>query len=535
MGGKATLQKNGRVRVTKLISRAQLRRIRLERYFLYSRIIPPLLLLLILLVVARPFLLISRHGYLYDDKSYTDASQSRFTRAPTWRDVDKHGNNLTLPLTIEEAGNRAFLSVIGNDSSDGLGHRFLMVNFELNMAHHLRAGYVHRVARYASLTATDSLTVERLFGWIDYPYLRSDILSGCEIKTTVQPCDGGPYAATECRHLLSHHTSNTSIYFDRIVRVPDDLSECLAFTDVPRYQCIQHLQQFARSKVPPRTLLQMTNTLCGSEYRDSNFEHSGRWLRERYWRFHNHSTMLDPITTITGTSLTNSLRTRSPSKSLKISPTRILPFTPSRIQLVVHIRRGDFLFLKNRRLISDAAYAASIATVLRALRLSTVEQDVKQAGIDISIFSEGIPHPHRGRNVVIGQHDVNRMSVIYVTESGQHVQNATDHWLNLVASQQPPPPMQGVDVNVFIATDTVQAVHAMLCADVFIGSESGLSMHVVATLARGIVILPDQPKKKDLITGRTLRFHTSLTQGDTFNVTNFQKCIKAHFPGGSLT
>lgn len=53
-----------------------------------------------------------------------------------------------------------------------------------------------------------------------------------------------------------------------------------------------------------------------------------------------------------------------------------------------------------------------------------------------------------------------------------------------------------------VGTDTIDAIHGMACADVFIGSMSSLSRTLVGELARGVVIEPSTREMLDEISSK---------------------------------
>ena len=55
-------------------------------------------------------------------------------------------------IPTQEARNRAFMSYLPREVGDGLGHRLVMVNYELHLALMLDVAYVHRGSTYGSLT-----------------------------------------------------------------------------------------------------------------------------------------------------------------------------------------------------------------------------------------------------------------------------------------------------------------------------------------------------------------------------------------------
>lgn len=407
-------------------------------------------------------------------------SELRFTIPPYWRTVNKTLES-PLPFSFREHGNRVFVSGIGTDNSDGLGHRFIMINFEVNTALALGVGYLHRRNRYGSLTPDhDLLTVERLFGWENYPDLRHDFLDHeCHIENVTGFCSRGEsIVAPICKKLKPQST------FKHLVHIPSNYTECIFERDYDRLNCINKLRHFAENYNQTHTVFQMVPTLCPSAYRDGFFNLTSDWFRKKYWEYHRRNTTL-------GFDM-------SPSK------TRVLPFNLSRIQIAVHIRRGDFAYFTHRHQVPDSAYATIIAECKRTADFIFGHR----VGVDVAIFSEGVPK--RG-GIMIASHNVSRMDPIYVTETGEQIDDANKHFKQLIMNNLNDIDPSHIRVSAFVASDTMAAIHTMICADIFIGSSSGMSLHIVKHLARGIVFLPETKFSRSQPFALQLRFDDSST------------------------
>lgn len=67
--------------------------------------------------------------------------------------------------SLATSRNRAYVSSLQADMSDGIGYRVCFTTFELHAAALLNVTYIHRWSAYGSLTIEDDTAVERLFGW----------------------------------------------------------------------------------------------------------------------------------------------------------------------------------------------------------------------------------------------------------------------------------------------------------------------------------------------------------------------------------
>lgn len=436
-----------------------------------------LLLSILVVIITIPNIQIAR-TVLFSNPRRFARSELRFAIPPYWRTVNKTFES-PLPLTFREHDHRVFVSGIGSDNSDGLGHRFTMINFEVNTAVALGVGYLHRRNRYGSLTPDhDLMTVERLFGWASYPDLRHDFLDReCHIEHMSGFCSRGESInAPICKQLKKNST------FKHLVHIPSNYTDCIFERDYDRLKCIDQLRRFAQRFNQSHTVFQMVPTLCPSAYRDGFFNLTSDWFRKKYWDYHRTNTTLDP--------------------EMRVSKTRVLPFNQSRIQIAVHIRRGDFAYFTHRHQVPDFAYATIIAECKRTADFIFGYR----VGVDIAIFSEGVP---KKGGIMIANHNVSRMDPIYVTETGEQIDDANKHFKQLIMKSLDDIDPSHIRVSAFIASDTLAAIHTMNCADIFIGSSSGMSLHIVKHLARGIVFLPETKFSKSHPLDLQLRFDDS--------------------------
>lgn len=437
----------------------------------------------ILLLLAISFSIL---GYLRD-RLRPRFGISRFSEQPHWRESVEHGGSATkLPATRLELRNRAFVSCLPNSTTDGMGHRFAIINYELLLAIHMRVGYVHRVATYGSLSPPeDPQAVERLFGWDRNLETRDDIfMSSCaevEYRSPLRCSKANNKNYPICRALRPDG------HFKHLVLVPPQVSDCFRMDNKTGFECREGLRTFADKYNESDTLFQMTPSLCEAEYREGNFKLTGAWLREQYWKRHHNQTIL--------------------SRDYRGRKHRTLPFEKHRLQIAVHIRRGDFQFYTNRQMIPDSVYADVIAAIIR----SAGDALERRVPASVAIFSEGVPA--KGYRLKFN-HDINKMLPFYVTEKGEKIKRPSRHWKRLLRPRLPY--SAKVKMRTFIATDTITTIHAMSCADVFVGSQSGLSMQLVATLSRGLQVLPTKPQRSPTSTGMSIRY--SYTKNGTARI-----------------
>ena len=162
------------------------------------------------------------------------------------------------------------------------------------------------------------------------------------------------------------------------------------------------------------------------------------------------------------------------------------------LNIAVHVRRGDFFSERKRKMLKDSTYAKIIADVL-----DMVEEEsgpFSRVRPVVHIYSEG-------RKVYQGGflHDTSHMDRLYYDENG--IPHTEDHWRKLLdryakhlSGHRWP---SKVEVVMHISGDTLTDLHNMITADIFVGSESAMSVGLVRSLSRGVTVLPGFPDHDD--------------------------------------
>lgn len=341
--------------------------------------------------------------------------------------------------------NRALISHIPHQVGDGLGHRYLMLNYEVMLSAELEVGYVHRRSRYGSLTPDSNiLAVEKLFGFSGMNETRNTLIrENCETVAFFRDTCYGQNI--QCMSLRKNST------FKRLVQIPNNITDCyIDLSNKQHAECTNRTKQFARKHHMDNTLFQTTPSRCNADYRSNNWKKSLAFLRSRYW-----------------------------DNRLKAKGSSPISLKSSSVSIAVHIRRGDF-FEYNRTLIPDSVYASLICDVKASL-----DREVgASVATTVHIYSEGV-----AIGKVKDNHDIAKMYSIYKTENGTIA--GYGHWTGLLKSICPSR-ISLPKIRLHIASDTIMSLHDMISADVFIGSRSGFSAHIVGNLARGIVFLPNE-------------------------------------------
>lgn len=165
-------------------------------------------------------------------------------------------------------------------------------------------------------------------------------------------------------------------------------------------------------------------------------------------------------------------------------------FDPVYLNVAVHIRRGDFFSQTKRRMLSDQVYASTVADVLDII------------GSSGGLFSKTVPIVHiysEGKLLesAYSLHDVEGMDNVYYDENKKP--RSAKQWEDLVKKAEKSDERlenkfrKRVKVKLHISEDTLGNMHEMVAADIFIGSDSSMSLGPVYMLSRGVRLLATHP------------------------------------------
>lgn len=406
--------------------------------------------------------------------------------------------------TLEESRYRVLYSPLRGVASDGLGHNAGVMNAEIGTALRLGLAYTHRVSLYGSLTRDNPNAVENFFGWghdqIPREFIRESFCrtSGNFSRAKCQPCEG-----------LKTNSSFNEMKFRHLVEIPYNLTYGRMWcsrSGSPIHEssnCMKQTNDFINRYNHSHTIFQMPLDTCANNPVDSFFDPVTRaYLFNQYWDRHGsrsrYSTADDekkPNIRFTGKGIPL-LRA-----AVRRGPIR---YPEHALNIAIHARRGDFFTETRRSMVSTAAFGRTVRDFM------TVVQ--KQGGVFsrmpviVHLYSEGV----NVKGARYGGHDVSGMAKSYKDSDGSdrdagwvtkvirgvglsepEAQNSTN---STGASGNIAPRFSlfpgGLKVKLHIATNTIQSLHEMISADMFIGSASGMSMHVVATMSRGVHLLP---------------------------------------------
>lgn len=403
---------------------------------------------------------------------------SRYTRP--WPSL--HRRNIDFP-SLTQSRHRVLFSSLRRLGGDGLGHGFATKNAEVYTAYLLGLTYTHRQPVFNTITQSNENLMEEFFGW------------------GIDELGRDSFQADNCNNPLPNTTAKCATCSKpkgkyNVVYVPHAIS----FTNpTPSLEAQTRVKRFLAQHNNSYTIFHMDPSVCDSYPFYSTFDRTGEWFRYKFWKHHYapHGSIKTQAQQLYGRAEPETLETTSlPSGDVRDAP---IKFDDKELTIAVHVRRGDFFTDKKRVSLRSSVYAQIIRTV---------QDVVQEAGgpfarqpVAVYIYSEGRPkqnHINTNKPRYRG-HDVSSMTKDYVDENG--IVRTQQWWLQLIEGIRPqvrntsdsltylqisPTPR----VELRVSQSTVQTLHQMIRADIFIGSVSGLSTYLVKNLARGVGVYP---------------------------------------------
>lgn len=361
-------------------------------------------------------------------------------------------------LSLDESNHRVLYSSMSDVAGDGLGHALATFNTEVATALHLGLTYTHRRATFSSLTKDDRHAVENFFGFGWGEISRENIQrSVCDMDAYFY--DSAKKFARVCQvcdKMRPRPHVGSVVDVENIVQLPSVVSfHNTSGCHDDFVSCRNRVRDELLAQYPRNTLFTMTLEGCASMGPNSMFGETAGWFYDHYWR-------------------------RPALESRELS------FNAAELTIAIHARRGDFLSATNTK---------RTATPSESFRQSLVEiiGIVKNTGgpfatlpVAVHVYSEGVL-----KRSGVG-HDISKMEKIFLDSAGKAETAA--QWEEGIARQvgefADADADAGVRVEMHIAEDTIGCLHEMVSADIFIGSMSGMSTHIVHSLSRGVVVLP---------------------------------------------
>lgn len=420
--------------------------------------------------------------------------------------------------SLQESQGRLLYSGVREAVSDGLGHGMATTNADVSTALRLGVTYTHRVAKYGSLvgqsfsnellsrniTENDEKTtiaglsnetgrIEGFFGWGVGEVPREAVQdAACDFRDGIRSIsDCKLCTETDLRRVKKARRKDElpGLRIDRIVEVPMALS--YQFPHTATRAVNDSLEAFLKKHNKPYTAFHMPHELCAKSPAYSKFFPSSRsFFFHKYWDAHGRYPPHDPRV---GLRVISSMRLYRQSWATTLR----IPGVPQRGQLwrlqeneltiAIHARRGDF-FKVGRPMVPTASFARVVRKVVA--EIATHNKTFARMPIAVNIYSEGRPKKGFGEGV---GHNIRYLTTDYQDADGKILDvpavkrifrdNKLDDLGNVFRN--------GLRVALRISEDTVLCLHEMVAADIFVGSMSGMSLHLVSSLSRGAMqILP---------------------------------------------
>lgn len=439
-------------------------------------------------------------------------------------------------LSLKESRYRVLYSPVRDKSGAGLGHAMATLNADISTAFRLNLTYTHRIPMCGSLTSPlkepyqeDNLThefqhagaVEQLLGWgvgeIPREHIQAAVDPSLITETNWFSCRkiSNTQLSIHKRKTRRHgKTTSTCGHFrfalrvDRVVEIPAELS--YFYPHYPSSSDEDRVRKFIRWHSKPFSVFTMPSEYCDkipaygveTPQQRSFFFH-------KYWDAHGHDAPKVKRKEEWQRESFVEYRTRITDAARFAHVGRRPQLTRMRedaVNIAIHARRGDFFDVK-RPMLSMATLASVVRQVVG--RVINIEKGIfSKMRVSITIYAEGMM---RFSNRSLSDHDVSEMGHDFVDVDGQ-VLNETRVTAMLTSpdlSDQTTSETEdvfpnGVRVSLRVSENTILCVHEMIAADVFIGSESGLSTHVIGSTSRAAFLM--MPGKNFRNNARFARF-----------------------------
>lgn len=432
--------------------------------------------------------------------------------------------------TLEESRNRILYSPIRSISGAGLGHVMATMNADISTAARFNLTYSHRIAKYGLLARPYREffngpeinrpyhhvgAVEQLFGWGVGEIPRDHIQNSICPFSLIRPsdfecmiCNSSDLLKRKSEIRRDKNTNNSTPgylnpYADEVVEIPPRLS--YFYPNRPGSAQKEELTHFVNSNQKPNTVFTMPSQYC-----DKSPAYTITTLRQRsyffhkYWDLHGNRSSFQSKNVYENESYVEFKERITIGKTIPSFGSRptLSRLKEDRLNIAIHARRGDFFIVK-RPMISVKA----ISSIVRQIVVEVVNMEpgiFSQIPISVSIYSEG---PKLNSSSTLPGHDVSKMRQEFLDSDGMLfnesdiynilINENMDHYGSIFR--------QGLAVNLRVAENTILSIHEMVAADIFIGSESGLSTHIVGSLSRAAFLLMPTANVDDF--GRVMTFN----------------------------
>lgn len=374
--------------------------------------------------------------------------------------------------SLAQSRHRVLLSSVRSSMDDGLGHMFFMYNFEVALAANLNLTLTYRHSTYESLTKDDEYAVDNFFGWSRGEIPRENIWKDCALSFSYYKHPSGTKKCFTCESLKK----NGAFGLQRVVTLPSFLVYNCTSRHGWSTRCDASLRNVLAQNTESHTIFQMPPGTCDLAGANRNTSRTGPWFRHKYWNLHGRQ--------VGGLWPKGFWRQRKKG----------LPFDERHLNIAAHVRRGDFFTDRKRQMLSDRVYARAIADVVDII--DSMNGTFARAHAVVHIYSEGRRRPKLGETT----HDVDGMDKTYYNEK-QEPRSAAQ-WAHAIKRMRRSDGRlrnrlrKELEVQLHISEDTLNSMHEMIAADVFMGSASSMSSGPLYTLSRGVRLLVSPPPQQ---------------------------------------
>ena len=408
---------------------------------------------------------------------------------------------------------------------NGLGHNMATINGEVWTSLRLNLTYTHRIARYnvnsvplnkTKIALYDNLntyrpflhvgSVEQLFGWgvseVPREHIQRSICTSNKLDVAEDKCqictqkDLDEILSTMTKSKMGPKVADElkPIRVDKVVELPFNLS--YGFPIAPSKKHLDEAAEFMQLHNDPHTVFTFPPHNCNKNPIFGRFSIPQRaFFFHKYWNLHGSITddwsnlnfenesFQSYVNRVTATSVLPRVGRRPPLHRLD----------PTRLNIAVHARRGDVLIV-GRKMLS----MRNIAVLIRQIMWHVIrpgQGSFSKLPVSVNIYSEG---PRIGTTSELSfDHDVTKLSSQFMDVNGQilsheDVRNSIN---NKSGDRFGDLFQNGLEINLRISDNTILSIHEMISADIFIGSESGLSYNVVGSLSRSAFLLMSQKRR----------------------------------------
>lgn len=362
--------------------------------------------------------------------------------------------------TLKASRNRILYSSLQRQAGAGLGHYFRSVSAEVSTAMRLKLTYVHREALHGALSST---RVNNLFNLGKGYTRREDVYADvCTNNTTVN----GSWC-NDCHGIkkANWHGIRKVVHLSR--QLTYDWSADDEFSDSGKEKVAEFLKIDGNDD--EFSLLHMPTGDCDRHVAAKFIgPNSLSYFFHRFWDAHGSDTHLERY--FLEEQLISTKKERKTKNLLR----------DDELNIALHARRGDF-FECGRPRVCLTAYGKVIRNIMSIVQ--STGGIYAKLKVKVRLYSEGLPVLNT-TSTGLG-HDMREHSHRFQDADGAVLSEQVIYETLFDVSVF----RHGFELEMRISSDTLDSIHEMAMADIFIGSESTMGSVVVQSLSRGALIL----------------------------------------------